>query len=87
MLKLILTPEGKYVSYFSVTQTPSYIVALSVKKMSQAQLCLTVRCTSLVAGHLGEADDVCKEDRHVVHGVHVEGAEDCPDVPLQTSSN
>jgi hypothetical protein len=44
---------------------------------------MTVSRSCLVAGHLGEADNVCEKDGHVLHGVHVERAEDGADIALQ----
>ena len=38
----------------------------------------------LVRAHLGEAHDVREQDAHVLHGVHVEGAEDVADVALRS---
>ncbi len=48
---------------------------------------MTVSRSCLVAGHLGEADNICEENRHVLHGVHVERAEDGADIALQQKCN
>ncbi len=83
MPRYFIVGFGAAILLSSLTFVNLFVSCYSNKFVNSFAAWMTVSRSCLIAGHLGEADNVCEEDGHVLHGVHVERTEDGADIALQ----